>query len=889
MSAWEWLRESWKWVSSGFGRLRLPSSVFESSSPRRIMHAIVVPGKRIYWTEVVIEDAEAAKSMKNHPRAQSHALLSSDYALLTEKTGSLTLDVSAPNLISAWSQALLGVWLAPNNGLWMHLSSSPTKPSLQLGFYSTITNRFTPFEVADNVTRFAHHPNTLELVLFDQEARITLVQPRKKKRVNQIPLSQLKIDPTIAINSIQLHQHSMLIVASDGWYLLDVRSGVLVSSYKWPNPALNLQPWATLSEKDTSPGFWGNSGLWRLKSLPVAQYTSIVAAASNDTSQPIQHRHDTFADSIKEIDEFTKLNSVLSPQMAASLIAKDWSLVRLEAKYLLDLLMAYTALDHPTMRDTAVFIAACDRLVPHLQSPIILLSILEEAHMSSLACDITRQFINTYMARHTSGISVVSQNEVDLRAFQLFTSFNADTIGLLIKYVDHATEASLDLPLTTGNEDKKATDDLLRQKLTSISPSEFGKMDLSDFYLYLNRCSDMLLLKLIEYSGIGVSCLDGSSRHFLDASFLTVCEIAFLPPSELYPPKHAVNTALLREEERPTHPDMFSAMCLLLFRYEPQWLLPFVDVLMREEMLQDGRSLLPRRALASLPPFEAEPLPAHSSSSPSPTPSSPRSPLTPRLVSTKRASTDRIHQLPKEEQQRELRLLARIGLYERARRHSSAVTTLLQLYKKTHSERYWRMVLYSIDSKSPDFPGRRSPGSSKQPSRENLLVAANANQRSRENLLVAANANQRSRENLLVAANANQRSRDNLLTSANASHSNAPGSPSPSLTPKDIQHAQLAAQAKQSAYLLKTRTELITTVLVYCLDPQHHLAKARYFDDLFTRASSKLTPMDLTTSLRQEFARMQSRQSPPQVLVTDETAQMSVSTLRTHLLKLGVK
>lgn len=845
MSSWEWTRESWKWVSSGFGSLRLPSNVYESSTPRRISQAIVVPGKRIYWTEIIIEDAEAAKSMRNNPRAQSHALLSCDYALLSDasKPGSLVLEMASTSLVAAWSQALLGIWLAPENGLWIHLSSSPSKPTLQLGFLSTITNKMVIADVEKDVHHFTHHPTTLELVLLDEKARITLLHPHNE-RISQILLSTLKTESIATLSSIYLHQHSILLVTSAGWELLDIRSGVLVSSYKWPSPALNPQVWSLLNDRDTSLGFWGTNGLWRLKSLSVAQYTNIVASAVNDAPSASSAMERTFGDSVKEFDESSSIDSPLSPQMAAALIAKDWSLSRLEAKYLLDVLMTFTAIEHPTMRDTAIFIAACDRLIPHLQSPIILISILEEARMSSFACDITRQFINTYMARHTSGMSVVSQNEVDLRAFQLFTAFNADTIGLLTKYVEISADNSHSTLLAGVDDEKGRVDDPLRAKLTATEASEFSKMDLNDFYLYLNRCSDMLLLKLIEFSGIGVFCLDSSSRHFLDASFPIFCEIAFLPAINLGPPKHMVNTALLREEERPTHPDLFSVMCLLLYRYEPQWILPFVDVLMREEMMQDGRSLLPRRALAAIPTFEPEAFPA-----PSPAPS----PRSPRLPNSKRSSTDLLHQWPKEDQQRELRLLARLGLYERARRHSSSLTLLLNLYGKTHSERYWRLAMYSIDSKSSEFPGRRGPGggSSKR--------SPGASPRHPE------------------------RHAERNPRNGNGSSSSGSSSASPSNVPDD------SAAARQATYLQKTRTELLTTLLMYCLDPQNKLAKPRYFEDIFSRLPTKLTAMDLTTSLRQEFARMQSRQSTPPVLVTDITSQMSVSTLRAQLLKLGVK
>lgn len=772
---------------------------------------------------MVVEDAEAAKTMRNNPRAQSHALLSCDYALLSDasKPGGTVLEVANSTLVAAWSQALLGFWLAPENGLWIHLSSSPRKPTLQLGFFSTITSRLFAIDIHEDVQHFVQHPTTLELVLLDSKQRLTLLQ-RRKELISQIPLSQLRLNSKSSIVSIHLHQHSIVVVTSAGWEVLDVRSGVLISSFNWPDASLNLQVWSIVSDRDTALGFWGHGGLWRLKSLPVSQYTNIVASAINAHPQTSDASSSSFMDTAREIDAFTEFESPLSPQMAAALIASDWSLSRLEAKYLLDILMTFTAIEQPTMRDTAIFVAACDRLVPHLQSPIILISILEDAHMSSFACDITRQFIDTCMARHSSGMSVVSQNEVDLRAFQLFTAFNADTLHLLMKYVDLSAEGSHTRLIDAVSEDKALANDALRTKLTSIPANEFGKIDLSDFYMYLNRCSDMLLLKLIEFSGIGVDCLDFSSRHFLDANFLAFCEIAFLPALNLAAPRHTVNTALLREEERPTHPDLFSAMCLLLYRYEPQWLLPFVDVLMREEMLQDGRSLLPRRALAAIPPFESEPLPA-----PSPAPSPRGASPSPRIGFKKRASTEQLHHLPKEEQHRELRLLARLGLYERARRHSSAITTLLHLYKKTHSERYWRLVLYSIDSKGSDFPGRRTGGSNK-------------------------------------------------------GHS-----PGPSRAAGGDRTSPAAAKA--SEYMLKTRTELITTVLMFCLDPQNKLAKPRYFDDIFNRVSSKLTPMDLTTSLRQEFARIQKRNSLPPVLVTDETAQMSVGTLRAQLLKLGVK
>lgn len=839
ISTWSWVRDSWKWVSSGFGRLTLPPSVFEASSPRVISHVCIVPNTRIYWVESIIDDEELAQVMKNDPRIQSCALLACDYSFVT-KPGAAPFELAPPILLSAWTQAVLGTWLAPSDGLWIHLSSSPRSPSLQLAHLSPISRKVTLWTAPKDAKILSHHPTTLEMVVLHESGQLTLLRPKqvtnairssinsgnsntddslssyltglhassaandKPIQIESSPLSRLPQHLVSSIQSIHLNSHSLTAVSSSGWELFDIRSGGFpINAYKWPANTPMMHICKHLSSRDSGLGFWSKNGLWRLKSMSIAAYTSAL------TSRPIQTSQNAIQSSQNQLQQH--FSSSLTPQLSAAMICRDWNLPRLESKYLLDILVDYTALELPTMQDTSIFITACDRMIPHLQSPILLLSILEEARMSSLACTITRQFINAYTGTQTPGMSVVSQNEVNLQAYHLFTTFNADTIELLKKFVHLASDDDI-LPHTRASTASIDEDSELRSKLASMAPSDCGKLGINEFSLYLNRYPGMLLLKLLEFSGLDVECLQSSSIHIQSASFDIMCEVAFLPPYNLGPAK--VNTALLREEERPTHPDMFAALCLLLYRYEPQWLLPFVDILLREESMLDGRSLIPRRALSAIPAFD---LKRHVSSSQSAQFGDQGNYRTRDLVHGSNFAKEKMvidyDEEESGEQKDHFRLLARLGLYERAHRHSSALNTLLQLYHATRNERYWNMALYSIDSKSENFPGRQRIGLD--------------------------------------------------------SHT--------------------GGNAKFNAYLQKTRTELLTTLLMQCIDPANKLAGTSAFRDIFSRFSDNLTAMDLTTSLRQEYARIQPRQHLPSVLVNDSSAQMSVGTLRAQLQRLGVK
>jgi hypothetical protein len=207
---------------------------------------------------------------------------------------------------------------------------------------------------------------------------------------------------------------------------------------------------------------------------------------------------------------------------------------------------------------------------------------------------------------------------------------------------------------------------------------------------------------------------------------------------------------------------------LLYYNYKPHWILPLVDTLIQREGFNEGRSLLPLRALAALPSFEI------------------------KYENASGGSLGSNDQRAEEQKMEEFRVLARVGLLERANRAASGQEVLLRLYQVTRKETYWKMILYAIDNRN------------------------------------------------------------------------------------SVSHAQ------------KTRTELLTSLLMRCLEPSNRMASNRFFEDIWSRFSSNLAPIDLTTSLRQEFARIQPRQRVP-VLVVEESEQMSVGTLRDQLLRLGVK
>lgn len=786
VSSWDWLRESWKWVSSGFGRLRLPPRVFEVSKPRQLQQVLVTPNKRIYWIESVIEDEEALKGLKDDPKCRSFGLFSCEYRAVVSpvlrgndpKSSGQQLEISTSATLAAYPQSVRGMWQAPQNGLWLHFASSTRRPDVQLGFFSPITGKLTMWKAPKASFTFIHHPTTLEMLILDQaQGFVSLLSPTPSSGLQCRSLSRIASNSQLNIASLFAHQHSLLVTSNRGWELFDLRSGTLIASYQWPSQ-FHPRIWSYLSPNDSTPGFWSTEGAWRLKHMPVAQYTNILASAApshvaSDFGDP---SIDT-AVSVLQID-FDSSQHPITPQMSAAMASRDWSLNRSEAKYLLDILMNYSSLDAPTMNDTCTFVMACDRLVPHLQSPILLISILEESKMSSYACKITRKFIDTCMARHDAGISVVSQNEVDLRAFQLFTTFNTDTIHLLRKFVELAAGDDSLAPALDSEVVSEDGDAQVRSQLLAMPSSDCGKINLSQCYIYLNHCPEVFLVKLIEFSGFTMELLKTASAHIWP--FTTEeshYEAAFLPPKSVHPMPN-INPILLREEERPTHPDLLLVLCSLIYRFEPQWILPILDTLVQREGFTEGRSLLPRRALAAIPPFE------------------------PRFAYSKTSSLSSCSDEAAERGREDLRLIGRIGLLERSHRHASGLHLLLQLYHIAHDERYWKMILQSIDSKGEA-------------------------------------------------------------------------------------RSLMDMSGSDASYAQKTRMELITAALMHCLDPVNRLASPRYFKDLFERVPKNLTSMDLTTSLRQEFARIQPRQHVS-VLVTDENSQMSVETLRSQIFKVGV-
>jgi hypothetical protein len=786
ISTWDWVSESWKWISAGFGKLALPARVFASSTPRKVLQVIKPTKNRFYWAEQIVESEEALKGLKEDPKAQSCALMSCEFQT--------RLESPVCTALAAWKQSIAGLWPAPQNGLWIRFKTSLKRPGPQLALLANITSKLLPLKTPNNIVHFMHHATTQEMVTMDSKGAISVVSIKNGSQLIQQPLSMLSFDKIAETDTFHIHQHVLLIAKLEGWEIIDLRSGVHLTSYSWPSSGFELPKlWLPLSKKDTSFGFWNKNGIWRLKSMPISHHTNILATT---TTTPTNRTQSLEKGNFENDEKFENFEEAISPQMSAAMMSRDWVMPRLEAKYLLDILIGYTGIEYPTMRDTATFVMACDRIVPHLQSPIVLISILEEAHMSSYACNITRQFIDTCLARHQSGMSVVSQNEVDLRAFQLFTTFNTDTIHLLRKFVeigsDHLSET-----MTPHGEDKEGglDDDLrFREELLALPVSDCGKMELSYFYVCLNRCPEVLTSKLLEFGGFGIAELNASSSHIWPCTEEMYFKIAFLPPMHLTWPS-TLNPILLREEERATHPDFYAALCFLIYQFHPQWLLPFVDSLIQREAFTPGRSMLPRRALAAIPPFE------------------PRRPLDEvNGAQNSETVTEDAKSRQHAQEMEDLRLLARIGLLVRAQRQTSALHTLLEIYRTTNDEKFWRMILFSVDSKNEDSKSGNKSSSA--------LIDASAI-----------------------------------------------GSP---------------------LNLQKTRAELLTTLMMFCLEPANRMASKRHFEDIFSRFSPKVTAMDLTTSIRQEYARIQPRKNIS-VLVTDEHSQMSVSTLRAQLARLGVQ
>ena len=93
-------------------------------------------------------------------------------------------------------------------------------------------------------------------------------------------------------------------------------------------------------------------------------------------------------------------------------------------------------------------------------------------------------------------------------------------------------------------------------------------------------------------------------------------------------------------------------------------------------------------------------------------------------------------------------------------------------------------------------------------------------------------------------------------------------------------------EMKDNAAELKQRTEMVTALLMYCLDPANQLAAPHYIEDVWKLMSSNVSPLDLVNSLRQELVRI--HKNPQTVIVGNEQNHMTVETLRKQLFRLGL-
>lgn len=777
ISAWEWQPESWKWASKGFGQLRLPPRVFEARTPRVISHPLVAPSKRIYWIEAIIEDEAAQGALRSDPRSHSHALFCLDYRYIdspslrpqeAKSAPPMQLDLASSNLLGLWSTPIQGLWRAPRDGLWLQFAPSSRRPSLHLAFFSMMTKKSTSFDKLSEHQSFVHHQTSLEMTTLSAQGLLSVLRPTSESALAYEPLSQLS--PFYSPSTTMLHQHLITLLDAGSLRTYEVRSGLLLHTLSLPS-SRPVTPWVPLSTRDTSCGIWTPQGVWRVRSLPISQYAHVLATSTTTAPMSASSTPPLDALALPSADE-NRVRQPITGQLSAALLTHDWSLGRLEAQHLLDILIAYTGIAYPSVQDTVTFITACDKLVPHLQSPIVLISILEQARLSSFACTITKHFIDACLARHSSGMSttIVSQNEVDARAFRLFTTFNTDTIHLLRKFVELASPDAQNTPLSQILDAPASSDEdsRVRAQVTALTVADCAKLDLNQFHIFMNRCPDALLLKLEEYSGLPVGVLASEAQRLLDMeldsglAFIRASFSKYCHPDPNAPTMASVNTILLREEERATHPDTLDTLCYLLYIYKPHWVLPLVDMLLSREGFSEGRSLLPRRAAAALPLLDDQ-----------------------RIGPSGESNKD-------SQRTEDLRLVARVGLLQRAQRPGSVLKLLLHLYTTTREERYWDLVLSFIDLQ----------GSSSQ------------------------------------------------------------------------------AQ--------KTQTEVLTSLLMQCLEPTNRLASPRHVEAVWQRLPTNLAPLDLVTSLRQEIARIQTQPRVP-VLVADESSQVSVDLLRKQLFKIGVK
>ncbi|XP_049849150.1 uncharacterized protein LOC126317519 [Schistocerca gregaria] len=266
-------------------------------------------------------------------------------------------------------------------------------------------------------------------------------------------LSNLQTSSHLTGERMHIHQHTLCLLRCSELKLYDLRSGILVQLLNLPQLAstdeFNFCK-SLIPSSDCPSGVWCEKGLWQVKQPSVLKYVEFLLNSSTETPNS---------------------ESTVSPQTSAALLCRDWHLKTEETVCWLkqiDLLYQKKSLND---REFHLLLQACDASFDHLESPAILISVLQKMRAKSHA----KAFVER-LVRHRSHM---------LKHLSLTTPPSFPISSLITQYLDTTDEKMIsNMPLRWEDRIQQFQTE---EKFNQLIKTNLQTWDLDQIVLFLSR------------------------------------------------------------------------------------------------------------------------------------------------------------------------------------------------------------------------------------------------------------------------------------------------------------------------------------------------------------------------------------------------------------------
>eukprot|EP01119_Soliformovum_irregulare_P010608 TRINITY_DN2618_c2_g1_i1.p1 TRINITY_DN2618_c2_g1~~TRINITY_DN2618_c2_g1_i1.p1 ORF type:complete len:834 (-),score=319.33 TRINITY_DN2618_c2_g1_i1:30-2531(-) len=379
------------------------------------------------------------------------------------------------------------------------------------------------------------HSLTHQLIVVDQHARVFSITTDAELKLSAHMLCSLTPPPSDSIISGKpawfLHHQYLGYLGIDGLCMWDIKCGIRVDFKEMPEiPAVQVVE----TNLNAPPCFSYGKSLWELRGTSVVKQ---MQALTNHPS-PVMLK-----------------NSKPHATCAASL-ASDWDLSHWEAKFILDFML--------NERDEEIKRNSAEILLPHLQSPALILPLISNTKSGNFINSKLKDFVENY---YQSGKS--PENSRDLsefteskrisarNSFHYHTPLNTLLYPHLEKYLELNNQ---------GNSKKKKNSQApisTRPNLSEISDLEIFKLNQADMEL-MSRAYPSEFLKRLE-SSLGIVSLTP------EVALSKSLGIEISHKEEKVP-------NMFSQDSQSSHGNLFELMCRLYFQLRPRDLIPFLEL-----------------------------------------------------------------------------------------------------------------------------------------------------------------------------------------------------------------------------------------------------------------------------------------------------------------------